>query len=80
LCSCDKAMHESPDFFCKFIATFMFQLQQVPEDLFVDIVSGEDFISVTLKNLFDCLDDEKLNSKLIEKCDSSQVVSFQSAI
>ena len=66
LCSCDSAMQEMSDFFCKFIATFMFQLQQVPEDLFVDIVSGEDFISATLKSLFELLEDDTLDVKLRE--------------
>jgi len=52
LCSCDAALVESPDLFIAFISDLYFQMNQVPTDFFVDIVSSNNFLSSCLNTLF----------------------------
>jgi A1 cistron-splicing factor AAR2 len=49
LCQCDSAMQQYPQFFDEFITVFYHQLKEVPEDFFVDIIAGNNFIVQILK-------------------------------
>jgi hypothetical protein len=49
IASCDEAMLKMPEFYVEFINVIQFQFKQVPEDFFQDIISGENFMFVTLK-------------------------------
>ena len=64
LCSCDEALSQMPEFFSSFLAVVLFQMQQVPDDFFVDILSGKNFLYTTLKDFFELLVDDNLNKKL----------------
>jgi len=65
IASCDEAMLKMPDFYIEFINVVQFQFKQVPEDFFQDIISGENFLFVTLKTFFELLNDQKMDMKLL---------------
>jgi len=52
LCTCVKAMSKFPDLFISFMADLHFQMQEVPEDFFVDIISENNFLVSSLSDLF----------------------------
>lgn len=52
LCSCSKALVDFEDFYMKFMMTLHFQLKLTPRDFFVDIVTKNNFLTITLTNLF----------------------------
>jgi len=52
LCTCVKAMTKYPNLFISFMADLHFQMQEVPEDFFVDIISQNNFLVASLSDLF----------------------------
>ena len=52
ICMCDAKMVEQPDMFSKFLNVLYFQMQHVPTDFFVDIVSSNNFLCGSLNTLF----------------------------
>ena len=52
MCSCDEGMVTYSDLFSKFVNMLYFQMQEVPSDFFVDIVSSDNFLCNCLNNLF----------------------------
>lgn len=52
LCSCQRALVDFEDFYLKFLMTLHFQLKLTPRDFFVDIVTKNNFLTITLTNLF----------------------------
>ena len=52
LCSCDEGMVQYSDLFIKFVNVLYFQMQEVPSDFFVDIVSSDNFLCNCLNTLF----------------------------
>ncbi|XP_062510877.1 protein AAR2 homolog isoform X2 [Corticium candelabrum] len=57
LCSCDEAITTNPDLFMKLINTLHFQINEIPEDFFVDIVSRTNFLTTTLQMFFSTLEE-----------------------
>lgn len=49
LCNCDVALSKHPNLFIEFMKVLSFQLKQIPEDFFTDIVSSQNFLLATLK-------------------------------
>ena len=52
ICLCDAGMVEQPDMFSKFLNVLFYQMQHVPTDFFVDIVSSNNFLCNSLNTLF----------------------------
>ena len=52
MCSCDEGLVTHADLFSKFVNMLYFQMQEVPEDFFVDIVSSNNFLCSCLNTLF----------------------------
>lgn len=53
LCSCDAALSHHPQLFLQFITLMHFQVREIPEDFFVDIVASEDnFLVSVLRGFF----------------------------
>ncbi|XP_032221714.2 protein AAR2 homolog [Nematostella vectensis] len=56
LCTCDDALCKHPDLFTELIGVLYFQLKEAPKDFFVDIVTRNNFLTVTLQEFFSNLD------------------------
>lgn len=52
ICSCDEGLVKYPELFLDFISDLYFQIQEVPRDFFVDIVSSDNFLCGSLGSLF----------------------------
>lgn len=52
MCSCDEGMVQYQELFIKFVNVLYFQMQEVPSDFFVDIVSSNNFLCNCLNTLF----------------------------
>ncbi|KAL7633451.1 UNVERIFIED_CONTAM: hypothetical protein RMT77_016322 [Armadillidium vulgare] len=73
-CCAEETLIENSDLYFKFLSIFHFQIQEVPEDLFVDIVEGKNFLVVALRTLFANIFDNKtlLPKNLISKAKKFQ--------
>uniref|UniRef100_T1IJM4 Protein AAR2 homolog n=1 Tax=Strigamia maritima TaxID=126957 RepID=T1IJM4_STRMM len=68
LCSCDVALTKYPDLYSKFIFVLHHQLQEIPQDFFVDIVSRENFLVNTLHSFFSNLNgNQQVAKEVVEK-------------
>ena len=72
LCNCERAVLKYPHVFTDLINILYFQLKEMPDDFFVDVISKENFLTVNLHNLFEnirdaCLLDESTLKSLNEK-------------
>lgn len=67
ICNCDSGIEKYPDFFSKFIRILHFELQHVPSDFFVDIVSGENFLTDTLQVFFSNISGDNVDKSLYER-------------
>lgn len=63
ICSCESALSNHTNFFMDFIGVLYFQVHEIPEDFFVDIVSQSNFLTTTLQEFF-----SNLESSLAEEC------------
>jgi len=52
MCGCGEALLKYPQLFLNFISDMHFQMQEVPEDFFTDIVSCNNFLVTSLTDLF----------------------------
>lgn len=67
LCSCDDALVSHHLLFDKFITSLHFQLNQVPKDFFVDIISRTNFLTNTLQVFFANLENSEAPKTLVDK-------------
>jgi len=51
LCRCDKASREKIDFFTDFLKVIYYQIQEVPNDFFEDIVTNDNFLILSIREL-----------------------------
>eukprot|EP00095_Tigriopus_kingsejongensis_P012054 snap_masked-scaffold90_size386344-processed-gene-2.0 protein:Tk12054 transcript:snap_masked-scaffold90_size386344-processed-gene-2.0-mRNA-1 annotation:"PREDICTED: uncharacterized protein C20orf4 homolog" len=51
-CSCDDALETHADFFISLITDLHFQIREVPDDFFIDILSCNNFLIAILSRLF----------------------------
>ena len=52
MCTCEEALNTHSDLYMKFISVLHFQVHEIPEDFFVDIVSSNNFLTTTLQEFF----------------------------
>lgn len=68
LCSCQRALVIQETLYDKLLTVLFFQLKECPSDFFVDIVSRNNFLTITLSNLFASIDStDDVSSGLKEK-------------
>ena len=56
-CTCDEALGKYPHLFMQLLTCVHYQIEEVPEDFFTDIMSRENFLVHTLHILFNNLED-----------------------
>lgn len=61
LCSAEELLLQHPQLYLKLLSVIHFQVQEVPEDLFVDIVESDNFLAAALKTLFANVSDNSSN-------------------
>lgn len=64
ICSCESAMEKRGKFFAEFVAVFHFQLKQIPQDFFDDVISSGNFLTQLLRGFLEMLEEEKLDPLL----------------
>ena len=64
VCSSDEALKVLPKLFIDFIGVLHFQIREIPQDFFVDIVSQNNFLTGTLQEFFSNLDSEEVDESL----------------
>lgn len=79
LCNCESFIRKEPNLFVQFIQVIYFQLKEMPEDFFTDIITSQNFLVVNLHNFFDnikdivsdqsIIEDMELMKKLDQKCE-----------
>lgn len=62
-CGCDEALNKRPSFFLALMADLHFQVREVPDDFFVDIVAGNNFLVVALTRFFEAVKSNEAVSK-----------------
>lgn len=67
LCSSESALNTHSELFMSFISMLHFQVQEIPEDFFVDIVSADNFLTSTLQEFFSNLDEGNGDNKLRQR-------------
>ncbi|KAK3107844.1 hypothetical protein FSP39_023327 [Pinctada imbricata] len=67
LCSCEDALMKHENLFANFITILYFQVQEIPEDFFVDIVSQNNFLTTTLQEFFSNVEGCPLSNTLRKK-------------
>ncbi|CAF0953764.1 unnamed protein product [Brachionus calyciflorus] len=77
VCNSESFIRKYPNLFIQFIQVLYFQLKEMPEDFFTDIITSNNFLVVNLHNFFDNIKsvvDESIDDanedflKLNEKC------------
>jgi A1 cistron-splicing factor AAR2 len=53
LCNSEQSILKHPNMFAKFVQCIYFQLKEMPDDFFTDILTRNNFLTVNLHNLFD---------------------------
>nr|CAG4643412.1 EOG090X0AVR [Ilyocryptus agilis] len=72
-CSADEYLLKNPSFFLDFVGDLYFQMQEVPKDFFVDIVSQNNFLTQTLTIFFgNVLGNEQVDQRLRRRCQQLQ--------
>jgi len=72
MCGCGESLDKYPKLFISFLNDLHFQLQEVPEDFFVDIISCNNFLVSSLTNLFSNIREYKACPNL-----KSKAISFE---
>ena len=67
ICSSETALTNHTQFFMDFIGVLHFQVHEIPEDFFVDIVSQNNFLTSTLQEFFSNLEDSSAEECLRKK-------------
>jgi len=55
LCNCDEALAKHSQLFLNFISDLYFQMREVPNDFFVDIVTSNNFLVTSLSTFFSAI-------------------------
>jgi A1 cistron-splicing factor AAR2 len=66
-CSSDELLDTESGLFSQFISTLHYHIQDIPEDFFVDIVSRNNFLTVTLQEFFSNLEASSASVQLKSK-------------
>lgn len=64
MCTSDGALKTHAKLFTDFISMLHFQVREIPEDFFVDIVSQSNFLTATLHELFSNLESQDVDAAL----------------
>lgn len=69
MCRAEELLQQYPDLYNKFLSIIHFQIHEVPEDLFVDIVESNNFLAAALRSLFANVNDNavSLPATLVKK-------------
>ncbi|XP_033757862.1 protein AAR2 homolog [Pecten maximus] len=67
LCSSEDALAKHTDLYLNFITILHFQVKEIPEDFFVDIVSQDNFLTSTLRVFFANIESCQANEVLRKK-------------
>lgn len=67
LCSSDQSLRLRPQLFIDLISLLHFQVREIPSDFFVDIVSSNNFLTITLQEFFSNLEAEDIDATLRSK-------------
>jgi A1 cistron-splicing factor AAR2 len=67
LCFSDEALSQHKDLFTGFISSLHFQLQEIPSDFFIDIVTKDNFLTITLQTFFSNLEQSKTADRSLVK-------------
>lgn len=67
ICTANQALQKHDTFFLNFIRVLHFQVQEVPADLFVDIVNSNNFLLLTLRDFFFNLDNNESVSENLRR-------------
>eukprot|EP00729_Bicosta_minor_P007370 gene7370-26940_t len=67
LCTCDAALRKHSGLFYELIGVLHFQLRETPEDFFLDIVSRNNFLAVTMQTFFEFTNAGDVDPKLAER-------------
>lgn len=73
LCTCEEAMLKYPDLYLTLISDMHFQIREVPDDFFADIVSCNNFLVTVLNRMFSHV----RNNDQMDKRLQSKVEKFQ---
>lgn len=73
MCGCNTALLKYPQLFLQFMSDLHFQMAEVPDDFFVDIVSQNNFLVQSLTDLFENI---KSNEEALGKL-SERAISFE---
>lgn len=74
LCNSENSITKYPELFFQFVQVLYFQLKEMPEDFFSDVVTSNNFLVVNLHNFFDNIksvsdrNKDEVISRLYEKC------------
>jgi len=75
MCGCGEALLKYPQLFINFISDMHFQMQEVPEDFFVDIVSCNNFLVTSLTDLFTNIKEHEDENALTQL--KTRAISFE---
>lgn len=67
LCSSEMALNLHSDLYMNFIAVMHYQIHEIPEDFFVDIVSSNNFLTTTLHEFFSSMEEGNGDAKLRQR-------------
>lgn len=73
MCGCDQAMFKYPQLFINFMSDLHFQMQEVPQDFFVDIISENNFLVQSLTTMFANIRESEDVSKQLK----TRAISFE---
>lgn len=80
LCNCEQAIVEYNRFYTEFVNVLYFQLKEMPEDFFVDIISKDNFLLVNLHNFFDNVSEVNSQDGLLMKGLHDKSVKFKNYV
>ncbi|XP_069115860.1 protein AAR2 homolog [Argopecten irradians] len=67
LCSSEEALEKHTDLYLNLITVLHFQVKEIPEDFFVDIVSQDNFLTSTLREFFTNIESGSGTSEVLRK-------------
>ena len=66
-CSCEEALSKQPQLFDQFIALLHYQVKEISEDFFTDIVTKNNFLYDCLSKFFDNVQESSCSEALKSK-------------
>ncbi|CAH1796636.1 unnamed protein product [Owenia fusiformis] len=67
LCTSEEAMADYPALYNEFISMLHFQIKDIPEDFFIDIVSRNNFLTSTLQLFFSNLESSGISENVLQR-------------